>query len=723
MLSPEEFDFDIISNTPILKRRSGNPGSKVKYKYKDIILAFDIETTMISDIKQSIMYAWQLQIGLEYTVIGRTWDEFRYFMQRLSNNLSEDERVVVYVHNLSFEFSYLQEICGIKNEDIFALDRRKPVKIVIFNKIELRCSAIQSNMTLEKLTSTMNVEHKKLSGKEFNYEKDRYSWTEMSIKENEYMVNDVLGLVESIKKRMDLFGDNLYTIPLTSTGYVRRDFKYVTANIYHNRMLPILPSEEVYIMLRESFRGGDVHANRYFSMNTIHNVKSYDRQSSYPDVLVNCRYPVSKFIEAESIDLNYIEKQINIRHKAVLMEVELKELKLKNIYEGCPYISLSKVRKYAKKDNNIIIDNGRIIECDYCVSTITDIDYKIIKDMYEFRIVILKAYLARYGKLPDEIRRLIMDYFRKKCELKNLIEKRKEAGINYDDIQLDYDKFKNLINSLYGLMAQNPLQIENIYLGLDSKCDNIECIHNTSCNDITKIWCNKSKKNTPIDILQLQSKSKSIPYQWGVWTCAHARYELYMGRKCIDCDCFVYCDTDSIKFISNFNEEIDKLNDKYIQRDIENNAYCIIDDKYYYLGVYEYEGEYELFKTFGSKKYMFIKNKKFKITISGVRSGEYESKQKLLVLAFLIAHLNINHGYIFYKNIEYLAFNSISIGYTFYDSAGLQAIYNDIIPDNCRSIDIDGKTINITSNLTLLPTSYTLGISSEYYELLTLLDI
>ena len=49
--------------------------------------AFDIETTALKRIRQSIMYIWQLQIGFDITIIGRTWDEFLDVSSRIKDAL------------------------------------------------------------------------------------------------------------------------------------------------------------------------------------------------------------------------------------------------------------------------------------------------------------------------------------------------------------------------------------------------------------------------------------------------------------------------------------------------------------------------------------------------------------------------------------------------------------------------------------------------------------
>ena len=79
----DKFDVGWYSNIPAQKRRKGNQSTSQKYYYKDIITAFDIETTYIKEIDQSVMYIWQWQFGSETTVIGRSWYDFKKFIKAL----------------------------------------------------------------------------------------------------------------------------------------------------------------------------------------------------------------------------------------------------------------------------------------------------------------------------------------------------------------------------------------------------------------------------------------------------------------------------------------------------------------------------------------------------------------------------------------------------------------------------------------------------------------
>lgn len=240
IITPEEFDAEMLRSIPLQKRK-GRPGARAKkqqsYKYKDLVCAFDIETSKVSrglipigdgvsrEDLVAFMYIWQFQVGPGLTIIGRRWEQLVDLLRRISLSLGSEERIVIYVHNLSYEWSFVrdQKILGpyIDEDSVFCIKARKICKFLAFSgHLEFRCSYIHSNMGLDAFTHKMQVQHQKLSGEEFDYSKIRYPWSELTPRELEYCANDVIGLVEAIQKEMEVDSDDLYSIPLTSTGYV-----------------------------------------------------------------------------------------------------------------------------------------------------------------------------------------------------------------------------------------------------------------------------------------------------------------------------------------------------------------------------------------------------------------------------------------------------------------------------------------------------------------------
>ena len=65
--NPESY----LKDCPLVKNRRGNPSGQKRH-YMGITTAFDIETTLLDDIQQSVMYIWQWAFSTDVVVIGRT---------------------------------------------------------------------------------------------------------------------------------------------------------------------------------------------------------------------------------------------------------------------------------------------------------------------------------------------------------------------------------------------------------------------------------------------------------------------------------------------------------------------------------------------------------------------------------------------------------------------------------------------------------------------------
>ena len=660
-----------FKNCPMVKNRRGNPAGKKRH-YVGITTAFDIETTLIDDIQQSIMYIWQWQFGTDYTVIGRTWDEFLDLQDRIKRVLPTDSWLVVYVHNLSYEFQFLKGIYQFVPDDIFAVASRKLIKCDMWGVFEFRCSYKLTNMSLKQFTTRMRVEHTKLSGEEFDYSVKRYPWTPVEGEELEYCVNDVLGLVEAIQALMERDGDTLQTIPLTSTGYVRRNAKRaMREGIHHNFVYSILPDFETYKALREAFRGGNTHANRYYAGDIVENVHSADRSSSYPAVMCNCEFPMTEFVPILPKDLNkdYIARCITIRHKALLLRIGIKDLKLRDPFWGCPYLSKDKCRNIHKAIDTE--DNGRILEAEYLETTVTDIDLKIIMEEYTGQIIFLQGWYSSYKKLPEPLINEVVKYYKDKTVLK---------GVKGQEIF--YDKAKALLNSLYGMMAQDPVKHSLIFRQFGD-------------------W---DEDDTPDEeLLGKSNKRAFLAYQWGVWVTAHSRDALERGIRLVhetEGADFVYCDTDSVKYTgivdwSNYNR------DRVLECGESGSMATDPQGVTHYMGVFETEDNpetgyaYKYFKTLGAKKYAYVEKEGEGVhcTIAGVNKKKGGSELD-------------KHG----------GLSAFAEGFIFREAGGTQAVYND--SPAVSKVAIDGKELAITSNVAILPSEYTLGITGEYERII-----
>lgn len=437
--SVADFNAGIFHEFQTIKRRASKKRKTDKHDILDCICAFDIEATNIKDIEQSVMYIWQFQIEDRVTVFGRTWEEFLQMLKDIKKNLPEHTDLVIYVHNLSYEFEFIKGIYDFETDDIFATEIRKVLYFRMFNCFEFRCSYRMSNLNLKDFTRKYKVKHQKLT--DYDYNIPRYWFSELTIEELRYCQNDVLGLVEAIHALLLDEKCNIMNVSLTSTGFIRKELKKIVSdNLGYNYAKPFFPTPELYSLLRRAFRGGDTHCNRYYCDDIIENVNSVDRSSSYPDVLCNYnKFPIEPLTKVEAPnDIEYIEKLIFKRQRAVLMEVMLYDIHLKNPFYGDLYLSKD-------KSDNIIngkFYNGRILEADSLCCVLTDIDYRIIKEIYDFKIEVLQWYKSRSGKIPRCIIDFIIEQYKYKTSLK---------GVSGDLNETLYMKSKNRLNGIYGL--------------------------------------------------------------------------------------------------------------------------------------------------------------------------------------------------------------------------------------------------------------------------------
>lgn len=670
----DTYNYTRIQNLPCLHDTRSNKGSKKAKGYKNCMCAFDIETTRLEDIEQSIMYIWQFSIlfldDLHIdTIIGRTWTEFELFLDQLMND-DNFAYYMIFVHNLSYEFQFLRGIYTFSPDEVFAIKSRKILKCEMLERFEFRCSYLQTNMGLDSFTKKMKVEHSKLSGEIFDYSKKRYPWTPLTDYELQYSVNDTIGLVEAMYKRMILSNDNLYTLPLTSTGYVRRETKKAMYG-WARKHRDIFPTIDVFDLLEEAFRGGDTHANRYYSGTVIRadgkkilGIGSYDRSSSYPDVVENCVFPMTRFVFIGSITENDIEKKLD-RGKALLFRCKITGLEQIDKYYGAPYVSFSKCRNVSRET----LDNGRILSAEYIETTLTDIDYEIMKREYKWEnFEITECYESKYGSLPEPLKDIFRRYYTDKTELKGITEQ-----------ELFYNLQKALLNAGYGMMVQSPVKQSLIFT--------------ESSENIYTVDENVSRET----LLTKYNRTAFLPYQWGVWVTAWARLRLKEGINIVG-DRYLYSDTDSVKYIKVRGDNIDELFDRYNferkRQSISNSAYAT--DRHgikHYMGVYEYEDTYTEFSTLGAKKYVYRdEDGELHATIAGVNKKLAPEELE-----------------------SYGGIGAFRIGFTFSHAGGTESVYNDTVYGDYI---VENHKIKITQNVVIRPSTYTIGITDEYRRIL-----
>lgn len=663
-----------IEELPMLgKLLSCKDSKKRGVNYLNIPCAFDIETTNIykKDSKGNIlkeprpyafMYQWQFCLD-DCVCFGRTWEEFRTLIDQLEKrmNLSLSNRLVIYVHNLPFEWAFMRMF--LNYEEGFFREEKKPLKIVTKEGIEFRCSYALSNMSLNKFCENESeVTHYKLVDT-YDYSKIRTPKTPLSEEEEAYCYNDVRGLCECIRSRLK--HDTLTTLPMTSTGYVRRDMRASVKgdkkyrSLFRNNAL----DADLYTLCRDAFRGGDTHANIDYSNQLMHGITSKDENSAYPAAMMMDLFPQTAFfkIEPSTFINGYTEGY------ALLMEVRFVNIRYKRKGScGIPYIPLSKCRKYSVEK---VVDNGRITFAELIECVLTDIDYNIIISEYTFDDVFIRdIYASVYAPLSDKIKNIVMEYYRGKTLLKGDTSKIYE-----------YNKKKNSLNSTFGCMVM--------------RIDQTEVSYNPDTYEY-------EIKQPPLEETLAKfykSRNNFLSYQHGVWITANARYRLRKMLWEVGED-VVYCDTDSIKYRGDHEDIFKKRNEEIIKEAEKAGAYAeTLDGKIKYLGYWDDDGFYPEFKTLGAKKYVY---------------KEYDKDEGDYVIKSTIAGVSKKAGKKYFSEV---GVDGFKIGETIKDSGHLTAYYND---DQIHTITINGDTFTTASNVALIDGNYTIGVTNEYLDLL-----
>ena len=662
---------------PRAKRQRRNKGAELVNVYA----AFDIETSTIqmSDINtdaHAFMYVWQYQIE-DYLIKGRTWEEWLSFLSVLKRALEQygtlqktakTPVLVCWIHNAAFEFSYISGIYSFRDDECFFRDARKPIYFRMFDVFEFRCSYIQTNLSLRALTKQAGVEVK-LSGQKFDYSKVRFPWTELTDFEEEYTRVDVESLVKAMKWRVQRGGDTLLTVPLTSTGYVRRECKASLSDRYLqiNELKPYKGEngKRIYRLLRACFRGGNTHANRYFVGKICDDVYSYDIASSYPTQQLTKKFPMKpyKWLDGD-MSLERVFMFIGLDY-SVVGEYHFTGLRLKNPKEPIPYISLARCEALDFK-----VDNGRILKADYLEISLTEIDLEIILNTYSYdKVEIVQCMVAQKDYLPPEYRAVIQDYFNKKTALK---------GDDSEEGQYLYMKSKNMLNSVYGMSATDPIHQDIKYNAGD--------------------YIRSGYDTMTAEEIEKSLKGAAFPYQWGVYTTAYARKQLQDAIKLCG-DKIIYCDTDSVKTLGDVPIHI--LNDALRIRAENVGAFADdINGKRHYIGMFESDGHYRQFITQGAKRYAYIKDSgKMGVTVAGVSTEINEETG----VSFAVEEL---------KTLK-----RFTPGMKWERAGGTQAVYND--NDDFDYTDpVSGKQLHISKNVAIIPSTYIMTHSRDYALLL-----
>ena len=601
------------------KKLPDKNGIKVAYDkrskayYYDISCALDTETTNLiidDEHKYAWIYIFQLMIGDTF-ITCRTFDELAdvFLNLKLTYGLNEKNRIIIYVHNLPFEFQFMRtefrfsECLARKNRTVFK---------VFFDDygIEFRDSLILSGMSLAKTAENMTKHTtRKLVG-DLDYSLIRLPSTPITDKELAYCYNDVKIIVDYIDEQRELY-KGITKIPLTNTGRVRREvkkncFRKVIDPKTHKKHIPyknlmdrLTLGVREYGYAKQAFLGGYTHANARYSKKLLADVHSIDFTSSYPTVMISEKYPMSKgaYIKLDMDSYAEFDAYLNQCERVAVVMVELWDIETKPDIPD-DYIPCS--RLMTPKGEQIMNNNGRVHKADYAKLIVTSVDLAQIASCYNYaKIHIIDGYFYYVDYLPKEIVESVLEFYEKKTTLKGV--KGKEA---------EYLLHKGMLNSCYGMCVT------------DLVSDGEQCTYNKGWEHIDQDIeeCVDQYNNNP---------NRFLFYVWGIFVTAYARNNLFNGIKTIGRD-YVYCDTDSIKFLNMDAHKayIEDYNSSIIRKCAECLEHLDLDPamlapknrkgEVKQIGIWDYEGKYDHFKTNGCKRYLTEINGEFDLTCAGL---------------------------------------------------------------------------------------------------------
>lgn len=664
-----------------------------KVTYLNVESAFDIETSsvMVGDEKSAFMYIWLFGIGYENEVYyGRTWDEFLELCKLLQNvfELGKDKRLVVYVHNLPYEFQFMCKYFDWY--EVFAVSERKPIKALCTYGIEFRDSYILSGLSLAKTAENLTSHTIEKMVGDLDYSLIRTHLTPLTEKEMKYCENDIRVVNAYIAEQIGEYGD-VSKIPMTNTGrvraYVRNECYYTSKNHrktsrgkyhrYRKIMDDLTLDSRTYLQLKRAFGGGYTHANSKYVGTIQENVFSLDFTSSYPAVMLCEQFPMSRgrLIEVKNL------QQLKFYCQKYCLVFEAKFVNIRSKISQDNYISESKC--YHSK--GAVVNNGRIFKADEIAMTITNVDFDIISMTYEWdNLEVADVTRFHKGYLPKSIIESVIKLYEDKTVLKDVAGK-----------EIEYMKSKGMLNSTYGMCVTDIVQDETMFGGAG--------------------W---SVQKTDIEE-QIQkyneSKNRFLYYAWGIFITAYSRKNLWTGILAMGDD-YIYSDTDSIKglnyekhlpYIEWYNEDVNrKLHAMCEAYNIDKEKLSPVNQKGVAkpIGVWDYEGIYTRFKTLGAKRYLVQQGNKYQLTVAGL------SKQK--GMEYIKRQANNDSDKIFNMFNDELYIPATDTGkmtHTYIDET-MEYMINDYLDNECF--------IRTKSGIHLEPCEFTLSLSKQYITFL-----
>lgn len=591
--------------------------------YCEDILTFDIETTSFfynDNLKPflykkgkspeywtkqyagAIPYMWQVGINDRY-YYGRDLEDF----YKALADIPSDMKCIFWVHNLSFEFAFLE---GLHFDYVFARSRHRPIKAISieFPNIEFRCSYAMIDRSLEEWGEVLGIP--KL---ELEYNRLRTPLTRLCKKNLDYGQRDLEIMYEGIKEELKEYG-SVWDLPLTNTGAVRQPIKnkLMENDDYKRHIKKQIPANWYhYVTSRRIFWGGYAHANRCWNGVTwtdkLGEGMHGDFISDYIAQMVYRKFPDMEWRRVSPC-LPDQEKDFNV--KAYKLHLKFHKIRCE---KQNTFIPFDKCRC-----ENAELDNGKVISADTLEIWCSCLDYYIIRQMYTWGnnrkdehegVEVLETWISYMDYLNKELVSILLDLFEQKSSLKHVDPR-------------GYFHAKTKLDSIYGMMATSVIQAS------------VTWDPNKEVWGLDKVTVRELEERLH-KLKQWRDRRYFVSYDAGIYVAAWGRYTL-LNDVIIPYDRYsMYSDTDSA-FLSkriDFTEYNKKVGEDIKRVLIERglpwekafpvNAYGEVIQ----LGAFGEEEKFSEFRTLGSKKYVqrLKSTGKLEMTVSGINKEAVEA--------------------------------------------------------------------------------------------------
>lgn len=679
-------------------------------RYATDYMCLDTETSK-TDVATGWVYQWAICIKQHIFVYGRKPSELIRLLEKLSEhyNLSDTKKIMIYIHNASYDFAYLKLYLMQLDPSltVLAIDNHTVLTIDMIG-FRIVCSYKLTNLSLAVLSEKYSRNYVKAVG-EIDYSLIRYQDSPLNENDWLYMFSDVASQYDGVREYLTMNNYKYaFEAPFTSTGFVRMVCRRASQRdrawrLQFDKMRLDLSE---YRLCRQAFMGGICICSFLYSNLTIRAVNGRceyintqgekaviegsegldhkDFTSSYPARQCLDSMPTGKPMKYGEIKSRSEFERLMKKYHCVFM-LELTDLDIKKGVTA-PYIPSSKC--LAPKD--ILKVNGKVVKASSLTIAVTEIDYKWIKRQYVAKKVrIYDMICFRRGKMPKWLKDETMYYYKNKCMLKEI-----------DPVL--YAKSKNILNGIYGMTATSIIRPEyKICMQTDDLHKAGEIYHFVAENidEADEEALNK----------YYNSKNSFMPYQYSLYTTAWARDALMtmieatgdndgrINKKDPSKDDltdvyknFIYCDTDSVFYIR--TEHNEKRMKEYAQKCIEKakKGGAFVDDNY--LGAPTDEAPIRAFRGLHAKCYAMEEyNKKTRryelnVVIAGIpkRSIKWLSGD-----GFVMPYQKSNAQ-------ELGTIDNLEDGFTFEHCGGTRCVYNN--ERDIEIMDINGHETEIATS-------------------------